>query len=216
MRKFGAAGALLVVLAGLAWAQARSTFLIDDAVGRDVVQILSVAPLEVIATRTNEITAEISFNPDNALDNPQAKFTIETAKLTTGIPVRDEHMRAESWFHVDQYPEITLELKEVKTQYKTAKLEPNVPVDVDMVGALTLRGVTKDVPLKLNLTLLPRSDDTAARLPGDLLRIVGSFDFHLSDFGLELDERSLLKIANRQQVQVWLLASTEPVPPPAG
>lgn len=67
--------------------------------------------------------------------------TIDLASLDTGIAQRDEHVRSAEYLDVEKHPTMT---------YRST----GVRVDGDdfvLDGELTLRGVTKQVPLKLEI-----------------------------------------------------------------
>ncbi|MBI5832821.1 MAG: YceI family protein [Armatimonadetes bacterium] len=208
---------ILTLAAGLALAAGRTNYLVDDPYERDVVTITSVAPLETIVTRAQSVKGTVDVDPNNVLDKPAAKFEIDAAKLGTGIALRDEHMRGAGWLAVDKHPKVTLELKAIKSAATTLALRALEPADLDATGDLTLRGVTREVPLRLRVTLIPATDGTAHRLPGDLLRVDADFDILLSDYGIKVPDAALWAVSNRQSVRVWLMASTQRlVPKPEG
>ncbi len=197
-----------VVLA-VAWAAERKTFVADDPVQRDVVTITGDAPLEFIATRTQQVKGQVEVDPQNVLADPKASFEIEVANLTTGIRLRDEHMRSAGWLDAAQYPLVRFTLKQVKSPTQPTALVPGRPLAADVVGTLELHGKSQDLPARLTATLLPADNDTAARLPGDLLRLDAEFDLLLSDFGVVIPEKALRKVANRQHVHAVLFTSTQ-------
>ncbi len=67
-------------------------------------------------------------------------ITIDTKSINTGHAERDKHLRAESLFHVDKYPTMT---------YRADKLQFDGDVLVGAMGTLTLRGISKEVPLTI-------------------------------------------------------------------
>ncbi|HEV8660454.1 MAG TPA: YceI family protein [Thermoanaerobaculia bacterium] len=74
--------------------------------------------------------------------NPAAssvEFTIQTASIDTSTPDRDKDLRSSNFFDVDRYPTIT---------FKSTKVTPAKTKDTyDVVGDLTIHGVTKRVTL---------------------------------------------------------------------
>lgn len=72
------------------------------------------------------------------LENSKVEFRIKAASIDTALPDRDKHLRAEDFFFVEKYPEITFKSQQIKATGKDT---------YDVTGALTLRGVTKTVTL---------------------------------------------------------------------
>lgn len=206
----------LLALVVVAWAAERKNFLTDDPYDRDVITIVSDAPLEYMVTRTQEVRGAVDINPANVLDAPQAKFELDVDKLSTGQPVRDEHMRGEGWLESTRYPRITFELASVKSPTVPLALEPGRALPIDVIGKLTIRDRTVEVPAAIKVTLLPADETTVQRLPGDILKLEAEFDFYLSDFGVTIPAPAALKVNNRQHVTARILASTERVVPREG
>lgn len=78
---------------------------------------------------------------DREAKTGKIEITIDTASIDFGLDKMNEHARGPDFFDVAKYPTAT---------YKSTKLifEGDKPVAVE--GELTLHGVTKPVPLKLN------------------------------------------------------------------
>lgn len=66
---------------------------------------------------------------------------IETASVDTGVSDRDDHLRSGDFFDVENHPRITFESKRV-----TGSIDEGG--DFEIIGDLTIRGVTKEVTLK--------------------------------------------------------------------
>ena len=64
--------------------------------------------------------------------------TIQTTSIDTGEPKRDDHLRSPEFFDVAKFPTITFKSKSVKSTGKDMG---------DIVGDLTMHGVTKEVTL---------------------------------------------------------------------
>ncbi len=74
--------------------------------------------------------------------NPSASrfdMAIEVASVDTNDAKRDEHLRGPDFFNANQFPAITFRSKQVTP----------TPQGIDVVGDLTLHGVTKEVTLPL-------------------------------------------------------------------
>jgi polyisoprenoid-binding protein YceI len=64
---------------------------------------------------------------------------IETAGLWTGEPDRDAHLKSPDFLDAEKYPQIT---------FKSTRVEMTGADEAIVVGALTIRGVTRSVALK--------------------------------------------------------------------
>jgi polyisoprenoid-binding protein YceI len=204
-----------VGLAAMAAQGAWRVYMADDPVGRNLVTIESRAPLETILTRTNQVKGEIKVNPENVLDHPSARFELDTASLETGIPMRDEHMRAAGCLDTAKYPKSVFTLKKMIGITRDMQvLRPGQTRKFIAEGELELHGVTKSVTAQLEVTPIAASKDTAARLPGDLLHVRATFPIKLDEFGIDIAPPARLKIANEQQVTADIFTSTELPKPP--
>jgi polyisoprenoid-binding protein YceI len=67
--------------------------------------------------------------------------TIELSSIDTGNQQRDDHIRSADFFEVETYPTMT---------YRSTSVRQDGD-DLVLDGQLTLKGVTKDVPLRLEL-----------------------------------------------------------------
>jgi polyisoprenoid-binding protein YceI len=67
--------------------------------------------------------------------------TIDLASIDTGNGMRDEHVRSADYLDVAKYPAMT---------YRSTGVRPDGE-DFVLDGELTLRGITKNVPLKLEI-----------------------------------------------------------------
>ncbi len=86
-----------ITLAAMAAQGAYRVYYANDEAQRNVVMILSDAPLETMLTRTGNVTAEVKVDPANALNDPKARFVVDLASLETGIKARDDIMRSPKW-----------------------------------------------------------------------------------------------------------------------
>ena len=85
----------------------------------------------------NEYQGKIDLNPAK-LESSKVEFTIKAASIDTNLPDRDKHLRAEDFFFVEKYPEITFKSQSIKATGKDT---------YSVTGPLTMRGVTKTVTL---------------------------------------------------------------------
>lgn len=77
-------------------------------------------------------------------DDPSASsvsVAIEAASIDTGVADRDEHLRSGDFFDVEEYPQLTFESTRVSGPIEEGG-------DFEIVGDLTIRGVTREVTLE--------------------------------------------------------------------
>lgn len=89
--------------------------------------------------RLKEFTATAESNGDD-FDHARFSFNAMAASISTGSEDRDNHLRGEDFFNVEEFPEISF------LSTSMMKVDNNNYV---MVGDLTMRGVTKPVTLSV-------------------------------------------------------------------
>ena len=87
--------------------------------------------------RFNEFSGMVDLDPKN-LPASSVDIKIKAASIDTNQPDRDKHLRSADFFDVEKFPEITFKSKSVK---------PTGENTFDVLGTLTLHGVSKDVTL---------------------------------------------------------------------
>jgi len=99
-----------------------------------------------------------SVNLDQA--NPERSSvtaTIQTASVSSGNATRDEHLRAERWLNVAQIPTM---------EFRSTSVRRTGESTAEVVGDLTLRGVTAPVTLNVTLNQIGRSPSNGAQAAG--------------------------------------------------
>jgi polyisoprenoid-binding protein YceI len=109
---------------------------------------------------------------------------IEAATVNTGSGMKDNKLKSKDFFNADQDPLIT---------FHSTKIVQTSPVDFDVVGTFTLRGVTKPETLKLAVTGKGTGKGT----------IKGQMAFDRKDYGVD-GSIPFVKIADRVEVNVDL------------
>ena len=138
--------------------------------------------------RFNDLTG--SFVLDEA--NPTATvldFQVKTDSIDTGNVKRDQHLKSPDFFNAVQFPKITFKSKTVA---KAAK-------GYDVVGNLTLHGVTKAI--KVTLTQVGKGKGPTG---GETAGIDATFYVKQSDFGMS-------KMVGPIGDDVWVNVSIEGV-----
>lgn len=186
-------------------------FLTTALDGKNVIKFVSKAPLETI----EGVTSRIEGNLDVDLANPTGstgQFEVDMATLKTGIDMRDQHLR-ERFVHTDSFPKATFRLTKI-TKLQPSALADGQPASVEAQGDLTIHGVTKPVTATGTVTYMKESDDTKARLPGDLIHVDVNFPILLSEFNIERPKMLFLKLSDNVAISVDVFASTKPPEPP--
>jgi polyisoprenoid-binding protein YceI len=89
-----------------------------------------------------EVSGSIQFDQEN-LENSSVEATINAASIFTDHEKRDGHLKSEDFFFVEKYPTIT---------FTSKKIVPGEGDAFQIIGDLTMRGVTKEVTLDATLT----------------------------------------------------------------
>jgi len=82
-----------------------------------------------------DFSGTLQFDPDN-LEVSSVTFEVNTKSINTGIPNRDNHLRSEEFFAVNEYPSMTFQSTGVKKQ------EGN---QYTLEGNLTIKGKANKV-----------------------------------------------------------------------
>ena len=118
----------------------------------------------------SRITGSVEFDPSNP-STARVEATIESASVNTREPQRDSHLKSHDFLDVGRYPKIT---------FLSRKIVSTGEDSYEIVGDLTIRGVTREVTLQVE-SLTPEIKD-----PDGLLRRGASATTRIErkDFGL--------------------------------
>ena len=83
-------------------------------------------------------------------ENSSVTAQIDVRSIDTRIKKRDDHLRSAEFFNVDKYPQIT---------FKSRSVKQTGPESGDILGDLTMHGVTK--PITLHVKLLKPLNETS-------------------------------------------------------
>lgn len=102
-----------------------------------------VRHLGISTVRGNFAKFSGQFDYDTeSLASSKAKAEIETATIDTGLKKRDKHLRSPEFLDVAKYP---------KMSFVSKKIKPLGKDKFDVVGDLTLHGITREVVLHVKL-----------------------------------------------------------------
>lgn len=111
------------------------TYKIDKAHSEAIFQVRHLVTR--VRGRFSDFDGTIQFNDANP-EQSSVDFTIQATSIDTNEPDRDKHLRSEDFFAVEQFKTIT---------FRSKTITRRGPDRFDVVGDLTIRGVTKDVTL---------------------------------------------------------------------
>jgi len=86
-------------------------------------------------------------------ENSSVTARIEVRSIDTQIKKRDDHLRSVEFFNVEKFPQIT---------FKSRSVKQTGPQSGDILGDLTIHGVTRPVALHVKL-LTPLNETTRTR-----------------------------------------------------
>jgi len=94
-------------------------------------------------------------------ENSSVTARIDVRSIDTGIVKRDNHLRSPEFFAVEKYPEIT---------FKSRSVKQTGPQAGDILGDLTMHGVTKPITLHVKLLTPPNDKQTRWAVTTDPLK----------------------------------------------
>jgi len=146
-----------------------STVLMASAVGhaalsgpadpRVLFQCSGPAGLKIEGTTTELAVAE---------DGGNVSITVPLANLTTGIALRDRHMK-EKYLEVQKFPAATLTMARSAIRFPRS----GEPASADAPGTVTIHGQTRPVTVHYD-----------AKSDGASLAVRGSFHINMNEFGI--------------------------------
>lgn len=109
---------------------------VHSAVGFSIRHFVSKVP-----GKFSQFSGKLTLDRAN-LANSAVEATIQATSINTDNQKRDDHLRGADFFEVAKYPNIT---------FKSRKWTKTGENTFDVAGDLTLKGVTREVVLKVNL-----------------------------------------------------------------
>jgi polyisoprenoid-binding protein YceI len=101
-------------------------------------------------------------------------ITVDPASIDTGIQDRDTHLRTSDFFDIPRFP---------TAHFVSKKIVRGADGKLTIVGDLTLRGVTKEVPLSVEPLAAATSDSRGIHMV-----IKASTTIHRHEFGIEWNQ----------------------------
>jgi polyisoprenoid-binding protein YceI len=176
---------LLLSLAGAA--NAAEVYNFTDTNKRNTVAIELDAPVESIQGVANAV--EGSATIDN--NKTSGTFKVRVDSIKTGNDTRDGHLQNDKWLDAAKWPFIELSFKDIVLP---ATFKDGKPVTVKAKGEMFLHGVKKSEDLEVKIEYMKESEITKNRLPGNLIRVRGTFDIKLSDYNIATSDSAVKKL----------------------
>lgn len=171
----------------------------------------SDAPLEHIKGTSNRVVGYAvapTDGPKGALLT--GAFALPVDSLDTGIPMRNEHLQSEGWMNSQSWPDVVFTLERT-TDHKVEKEADGFTTwSLNLVGTMSMHGVSKEMTIPARITSMPASDKTKARAPGDLLALRAAFTVKMSDFDIATSNPAMQsgKVSDTIELDTFLLFST--------
>lgn len=182
------------------------TFYVNDPKKRDVVTFTSKAPIETIVGKTADVAGFVTVNLDDIKSAPKARFEVDLTTLKTGIDMRDEHMR-NNFLETAKYPKAVFELTKIDSA-SSNKLENQKEVSLVLEGNFSVHGITKSITIPATVTYFTETDETKARVEGDLVHIAANFNLLLGDYGIKRPQMLFMKLDETQNINIDMIGST--------
>lgn len=123
--------------------------------------------------RFNEFDGQFTYNAENPAES-SVNVTVQTNSVDSNHGERDKHLRSEDFLYVDEFEQAT---------FKSTRVIPgDEEGEAEIVGDLTLRGVTKEVTL--DVEMLGHGKDPWG---GYRMGFEAETELKLEDFGIPKD-----------------------------
>ncbi|MEA2166442.1 MAG: hypothetical protein QOK37_4569 [Thermoanaerobaculia bacterium] len=133
--------AVAAILASATSLFAAETFIVDKPHSEATFQVRHM--MSKVSGKFDDFAGKIEIDRARPAAS-SVEFTIKTASINTGNADRDKHLRSADFFDADKNPEITFKSTKIVAT-KTKNL-------YNVSGNLTMRGVTKQITVPVELT----------------------------------------------------------------
>ncbi|MCZ6674959.1 MAG: YceI family protein [Verrucomicrobia bacterium] len=190
----------LTLFSGLALQVSATPISFDfaDPKGVNTISFNLDGPLESISGTAKGVSGRVQFDP-KAPENTTGTIDLDVSSLHVGNPRMKGHLHGPQWMDVAKHPDIQFKVARLNNVETTGNI-----TSADIVGEITVKGVTRAVTAKTTLTYLkgklkarmgPRGQD------GDLLVIRTKFSIFRNDFGISAGQ-SNEKVANEIEISM--------------
>lgn len=144
-----------------------------DALHSDVGFVVRHMVVTKVRGRFDEVKGEI-VTAENPLES-SVSIAIDLNSISTKNPQRDDHLRSVDFFEIEKYPEMTYQASGVRQDGDNFVLD----------GELTLKDVTRVVPLTFELNGFITDPQGATRAGFSATASINRKDFHVGFDGVQ-------------------------------
>lgn len=165
------------------------------------IQFQSDTELETIVGTTNKASGSVSMDLEKG--EGFVSISVPVLTMTTGIEMRDEHMRSANWLDAANFPEIAFRSTKVKIDRDKGTAQ--------VTGDFSMHGKTKEMTVTATFKAIPKEASEKAKFPaGDWVRFTTEFEVKLSDFGVDVAKAGG-KVSDTWKIRMTLFGCTSRV-----
>ncbi len=136
-------------------------------------------------SRFNKVTGQVVF--DKEAKTGSVDITIDTKSVDTGSSVFNDHIQAEDFLNTAQFPTAT---------FKSTKIVFNGDKPAEIVGDLTMKGITKQVTLTVTSFLaMPHPMQKKDAIGADAYTVVKRTDFNMGKYAPHVGDEVRIDIS---------------------
>lgn len=175
MKKLILASAVSLAVAGVAQADEHSgTYAFDEKGAHQFITFkISHLGYSWLYGRFNDFDGQFVYDAKNPA-NSSVSVTVDTESVDSNHAERDKHLRSDDFLNVGEFPQAT---------FTSKRVEVGGDGEADIIGDLTLHGVTKEVTL--DVEMLGHGQDPWG---GYRMGFEAETEFNLDDFGISYEK----------------------------
>lgn len=126
----------------------------------------------VLTGRFDNFSGDFSYDPAKP-ENSTVNVTIDTTSINSNHAERDKHLRSADFLNVEKFPKAT---------FVSKKIVPDDKDEFDIIGDLTLNGVTKSITIEVD-----KVGEGKDPWGGYRAGFSGETEINLKDFNVKMD-----------------------------
>jgi polyisoprenoid-binding protein YceI len=187
--------AALVALPLLAQAPAKEKWVIDKPHSSAEFTVRYL--MSKVGGEFRDMDAVVQIDRANPAQS-SVEFTIQAKSIDTRDAKRDEHLRSPDFFEVEKYPTIS---------FKSAAVAPRTATEFDVLGDLTMHGVTKRVTVPVTFNGFGRDPRGAERAGFSIETTLDRKDYGIT-WNRVLDEGGVL-LGDEVKIEIEITAKKQ-------